>query len=114
MKKGGLIGGYSDSRLAVSLFLGSLAFLVLVACSESTAPTAISVPLDAPANLVPAREPLATLAPISEPDASSKTQLVPTADNNPTLSVPTLNLNRLRKLPPRSLIQPGQRLPNQY
>ena len=90
MKKGELIGGYSDSRLAVSLFLGSLAFLVLVACSESTAPTAISVPLDAAANLVPAREPLATLAPISEPDASSKTQLVPTADNNPTLSVPTL------------------------
>ena len=90
MKKGELIGGYSDSRLAVSLFLGSLAFLVLVACSESTAPTAISVPLDAAANLVPAREPLATLAPISEPDASSKTQPVPTADNNPTLSVPTL------------------------
>ena len=90
MKMEGLLGGHSDSRRAVSLFLGSLAFLVLVACSESTAPTAISVPLDAAANLVPAREPLATLAPISEPDASSKTQPVPTADNTPTLSVPTL------------------------
>ena len=90
MKRGGLLGGHSDSRRAVSLFLGSLAFLALAACSGSTAPTATSVPLEAAATLMPAREPLATSAPISELDASSKTQPVCTADNTPTLSVPAL------------------------
>ena len=90
MKRGQLIGGYNDSRRAVSLFLGSLAFLALVACSESTAPTSTSVAFQAAATLIPAREPLATPAPISEPDASSKIQRVPTADNTPTLSVPAL------------------------
>ena len=90
MKMGGLLGEHSDSRRAVSLFMGYLAFLALVACSESTAPTAISAPLEAAATLMPAREPLATSASISEPDASSKTQPVPTADNTPTLSVAAL------------------------
>ena len=90
MKRRKLLGGHSDSRRAVLFFMGSLAFLALVACSESTASTAISVPIEAAATLMPAREPLATSKPISEPDASSRTQPVPTADNTPTLSVPAV------------------------
>ena len=90
MKGRKLLGGHSDSRRAVLFFMGSLAFLALVACSESTTPTAISVPIEAAATLMPAREPLATSEPISEPDASSKTQPVPTADHTPTLSAPAL------------------------